>query len=184
MDAYGEAWLTPGSPLEADALTVNPFLGVGTLDGHASRWPSAAGKGVFVLAATSNPEALRGAARALGDGCDGRGERSSPRSRSATPAITPRRRVGEHRLRDRRDRRLGGCRAPAVHVRPRRSSARDSGTRAPDPPISPAASASWRRCVIASESRSILEPARTRLARGIEARASEYRGTVADRRAD
>jgi orotidine-5'-phosphate decarboxylase len=57
MDAYAEAWLTPGSPLEADALTVSPFLGVGALDGVfdlAERH----GKGVFVLAATSNPEAL------------------------------------------------------------------------------------------------------------------------------
>jgi orotidine-5'-phosphate decarboxylase len=31
MDAYAEAWLTPGAPLEADALTANPFLGTGTL---------------------------------------------------------------------------------------------------------------------------------------------------------
>ncbi|MBW9119010.1 orotidine-5'-phosphate decarboxylase [Microbacterium trichothecenolyticum] len=57
MDAYAKAWLTPGSPLEADALTVNPFLGAGALDGTfdlALRH----GKGVFVLAATSNPEAL------------------------------------------------------------------------------------------------------------------------------
>ncbi|MEV4688283.1 orotidine-5'-phosphate decarboxylase [Microbacterium sp. LWH3-1.2] len=56
MDAYAQAWLTPGSPLEADALTVSPFLGVGALDGTfdvALR----NGKGVFVLAATSNPEA-------------------------------------------------------------------------------------------------------------------------------
>lgn len=56
MDAYAAAWFTPGSPLEADALTVNPFLGVGSL---ASTFALAeeAGKGVFVLAATSNPEA-------------------------------------------------------------------------------------------------------------------------------
>ncbi|WP_314423863.1 orotidine-5'-phosphate decarboxylase [uncultured Microbacterium sp.] len=56
MDAYGAAWLTPGSPLEADALTVNPFLGVGALDG-ALDVAHAHGKGLFVLAATSNPEA-------------------------------------------------------------------------------------------------------------------------------
>jgi len=57
MDAYAEAWLTPGSPLEADAMTASPYLGVGALDGTfdlAERH----GKGVFVLAATSNPEAL------------------------------------------------------------------------------------------------------------------------------
>lgn len=56
MDAYAAAWFTPGSPLEADALTVNPFLGVGVLDG-AFDLASRHGKGTFVLAATSNPEA-------------------------------------------------------------------------------------------------------------------------------
>jgi orotidine-5'-phosphate decarboxylase len=55
MDAYARAWLTPGSPLEADALTVSPYLGVGAL---ADTFALAVehGKGVFVLAATSNPE--------------------------------------------------------------------------------------------------------------------------------
>lgn len=56
MDAYAAAWLTPGSSLEADALTVNPFLGVGALDG-AFTLAERTGKGLFVLAATSNPEA-------------------------------------------------------------------------------------------------------------------------------
>lgn len=57
MDAYAAAWLTPGSPLEADAMTVSPYLGVGAL---ASTFDLALahGKGVFVLAATSNPEAI------------------------------------------------------------------------------------------------------------------------------
>ena len=57
MDAYAQAWLTPGSPLEADALTVNPFLGTGTLEGTFDLAERAA-KGVFVLAATSNPDAF------------------------------------------------------------------------------------------------------------------------------
>jgi orotidine-5'-phosphate decarboxylase len=57
MDAYAEAWLTPGSPLEADALTASPFLGVGALDGTFAL-AQRHSKGVFVLAATSNPEAL------------------------------------------------------------------------------------------------------------------------------
>ncbi|WP_110588921.1 orotidine-5'-phosphate decarboxylase [Microbacterium suaedae] len=56
MDAYARAWLTPGAPLEADALTVSPFLGVGALTGTVST-AYEHGKGVFVLAATSNPEA-------------------------------------------------------------------------------------------------------------------------------
>ncbi len=57
MDAYAGAWLAQGSPLEADALTVSPFLGVGALDG-TFELARRHGKGVFVLAATSNPEAL------------------------------------------------------------------------------------------------------------------------------
>jgi orotidine-5'-phosphate decarboxylase len=56
VDAYGEAWLTPGSPLEADAMTAVAYQGLGSLDGVIAR-AEAAGKGVFVLAATSNPEA-------------------------------------------------------------------------------------------------------------------------------
>lgn len=56
VDAYGEAWLTPGSALESDAMTISPFQGV---DANADVFERArqAGKGVFVLAATSNPEA-------------------------------------------------------------------------------------------------------------------------------
>jgi orotidine-5'-phosphate decarboxylase len=57
MDAYAAAWLTPGSPLEADAVTANPFLGVGSLT-PAFDLAEAHGKGVFVLAATSNPESF------------------------------------------------------------------------------------------------------------------------------
>jgi orotidine-5'-phosphate decarboxylase len=62
MDAYGEAWLTPGADLEADATTVSPYLGVGALTPAFER-ADAAGKGLYVLAATSNPgaAALQGA---------------------------------------------------------------------------------------------------------------------------
>ncbi len=56
MDGYAAAWLTPGAPLEVDALTVSPYLGVGALDG-AIRVAIDNDKGLFVLAATSNPEA-------------------------------------------------------------------------------------------------------------------------------
>lgn len=52
---YAAAWLEPGSPLEADALTVSPYLGVGALTG-AFEAAERAGKGLIVLAATSNPE--------------------------------------------------------------------------------------------------------------------------------
>ena len=57
FDGYASAWLTAGSPLEADALTVSPYLGVGSIEGPRAI-AAANGKGLFVLAATSNPEAL------------------------------------------------------------------------------------------------------------------------------
>lgn len=56
MSAYADAWLGAGSPLEADALTVNPFLGPDSLAETFDR-ALAGGKGIFVLAATSNPSA-------------------------------------------------------------------------------------------------------------------------------
>jgi orotidine-5'-phosphate decarboxylase len=55
VEAYGEAWLTPSSPLEADAMTVSAFQGVGSLAAPHDL-AIAGGKGLFVLAATSNPE--------------------------------------------------------------------------------------------------------------------------------
>ena len=56
VEAYGEAWLTPGSPLEADAMTISAFQGVGSI-AAPHKLALATGKGLFVLAATSNPEA-------------------------------------------------------------------------------------------------------------------------------
>ncbi|WP_306232424.1 orotidine-5'-phosphate decarboxylase [Agrococcus beijingensis] len=64
---YADAWLRAGSPLEADALTVSPYLGVGALDGLLAT-AEAAGKAVFVLAATSNPEAAELQLARLPDG--------------------------------------------------------------------------------------------------------------------
>lgn len=55
MEAYGEAWLTPGHPLEVDAMTVNPYLGFGSFQ-STFEYAEANGKGAFVLTATSNPE--------------------------------------------------------------------------------------------------------------------------------
>jgi orotidine-5'-phosphate decarboxylase len=57
VDAAGEAWLQPGSPLEADAMTAVAYQGFGSLDPVLDR-ARRHGKGVFVLAATSNPEAM------------------------------------------------------------------------------------------------------------------------------
>jgi orotidine-5'-phosphate decarboxylase len=55
MDAYAAAYLSDGSPLAADAITLSPYLGFGSLDG-AVELADREGRGVYVLALTSNPE--------------------------------------------------------------------------------------------------------------------------------
>jgi orotidine-5'-phosphate decarboxylase len=55
MAAYAHAYLDPAASLAADAVTVNPYLGVGAL-GPAFDLAARYGSGVFVLARTSNPE--------------------------------------------------------------------------------------------------------------------------------
>jgi orotidine-5'-phosphate decarboxylase len=57
VDAYGEAWLSPGSPLEADAMTAYAYQGLGSLSGVLAL-AERHGKGVIVVTATSNPEAV------------------------------------------------------------------------------------------------------------------------------
>jgi orotidine-5'-phosphate decarboxylase len=52
--AYAEAYLAPGTDLEADALTVNPYLGMDTLEPFVDAC-ARHGKGLFVLCKTSNP---------------------------------------------------------------------------------------------------------------------------------
>ncbi|KRC62881.1 orotidine 5'-phosphate decarboxylase [Agromyces sp. Root81] len=56
VEAYGQAWLTPGSTLEADAMTISAYQGLGSIAGVLEA-AERVGKGAFVLAATSNPEA-------------------------------------------------------------------------------------------------------------------------------
>jgi orotidine-5'-phosphate decarboxylase len=56
MAAYAEAYLDPDSTLSVDAITVSPYLGVGALE-PAFALAERHGKGVFVIALTSNPEA-------------------------------------------------------------------------------------------------------------------------------
>jgi orotidine-5'-phosphate decarboxylase len=53
MAAYAQAYLGEGSPLAADAVTVSPYLGFGSLD-PALDLAEQHGRGVFVLALTSN----------------------------------------------------------------------------------------------------------------------------------
>lgn len=55
MAGYARAYLDPGSPLAADAMTVSPYLGVGSLE-PAFELCERFDAGVFVLALTSNPE--------------------------------------------------------------------------------------------------------------------------------
>ena len=55
VEAYADAYLDPGSPLFADAVTVSPYLGFGALEPFFERAEQHGG-GVFVLAFTSNPE--------------------------------------------------------------------------------------------------------------------------------
>jgi orotidine-5'-phosphate decarboxylase len=54
MAAYADAW-AGDSPLAADAVTASPYLGFGSLQPLLDT-ADAHGRGVFVLAATSNPE--------------------------------------------------------------------------------------------------------------------------------
>jgi orotidine-5'-phosphate decarboxylase len=68
MQGYADAYLDPQSPLFADAVTLSPYLGFGSLQPALDR-AAANGAGVFVLALTSNPEGAQ-VQRAIGE--DGR----------------------------------------------------------------------------------------------------------------
>ena len=67
VEAYADAYLDPSSPLFADAVTVSPYLGFGSLEPFFAR-AERNGCGVFVLAFTSNPE---GASVQRAAGADG-----------------------------------------------------------------------------------------------------------------
>ena len=67
MAAYAAAWAGP-SPLAADAVTASPYLGFGSLE-PLLETAAQHRRGVFVLAATSNPE---GASVQRAQGGDGR----------------------------------------------------------------------------------------------------------------
>ncbi|WP_432557756.1 orotidine-5'-phosphate decarboxylase [Granulicoccus sp. GXG6511] len=55
MAGYARAYLSNDSPLAADALTVSPYLGFGSLT-PAIQLAEATGRGLYVLCRTSNPE--------------------------------------------------------------------------------------------------------------------------------
>ena len=54
-DAYAEAFLGPAAPLEADAVTVHPYLGLAAMDAFVSR-AHQAGSCLLVVTRSSNPE--------------------------------------------------------------------------------------------------------------------------------
>jgi orotidine-5'-phosphate decarboxylase len=54
-DAYAEAFLGPGAPLAADAVTVHPYLGLAAMDAFVSR-AHQAGSCLLVVTRSSNPE--------------------------------------------------------------------------------------------------------------------------------
>jgi orotidine-5'-phosphate decarboxylase len=55
VDAYSRAWLGEESPFRVDAVTVNAYLGLGSLDPMFRR-AAQTGTGVFVVVRSSNPE--------------------------------------------------------------------------------------------------------------------------------
>lgn len=55
LAGYASAWLRPGGDFESDAMTAVAYQGVGSLE-PAFHLAADAGKAVFVLGATSNPE--------------------------------------------------------------------------------------------------------------------------------
>ena len=78
-EAYADAWLGDASPLAADAVTAHPYLGLGAL-APLVRLAAANGRGVLVVARSSNPEG-RGLQQAVtADGTGGRGHAARPRS--------------------------------------------------------------------------------------------------------
>ena len=58
MAGYAQAYLHPDSSLTADAITLSPYLGFGSLS-PALELAKQYGKGIYVLALTSNPEGFQ-----------------------------------------------------------------------------------------------------------------------------
>ena len=66
-DAYAEAYLGPGAPLEVDALTVHPYLGLGAMGAFVAR-AHESGACLLVVTRSSNPEG-----RSIQTACDDTG---------------------------------------------------------------------------------------------------------------
>ena len=83
MAGYADAWLRDGSALAADSVTLSPYLGFESLR-PALDLAAANGRGVFVLALTSNPE---GASRAACGWSRIRGQAHCAGGRRRKPAL-------------------------------------------------------------------------------------------------
>ncbi len=129
MTAYAEAYLGDDAVAPADALTVSPYLGYESLR-PAIDLAAQTGRGLFVLALTSNPEGRsvqhatrdgRSVAASVVDGARGRQRRGAHGRR-------PRPRRARHRRHGGRRRRAAS--ASTSSPRPPRCSPRASGPRA------------------------------------------------------
>lgn len=93
-EAYAQGHLRPGGDLEADALTLNPWMGRDALEPFLKE-AAQAGKGAYVLVRTSNPGAsdlqdlvVRGAEAATSGGAsDGAGLRVHERAADLVAAL-------------------------------------------------------------------------------------------------
>ena len=172
MNDYARAWLEPGGSLEADALTVNPFLGVGALDG-AFELAHAHGKGLFVLAATSNPEAAELQRATTADGSTVSAAVVAAVSARNAAAVAP----GEWgsfgfvigATVERPQTGIGDIDPPAPILAP------GFGAQGAEPAQLTARFGALAPCVIASESRSLLSAGPDALSDAIRQRAAEYR---------
>ena len=66
-DAYAEAYLGPGAPIEADAVTVHPYLGLGAMGAFVNR-AHQAGSCLLVVTRSTNPEGRAVQAARAADG--------------------------------------------------------------------------------------------------------------------
>ncbi len=183
MAGYAAAWLAPGAPLEADALTVSPYLGPDSLR-ETLTFAVRHDKGVFVLAATSNPEAA-----------------ALQSARTVDVASSDDQTVAERVARDVAwvngsaafdgglgpvgfvvgatvDRTEFGLTDAALRGAP--ILAPGFGAQGAEPADLPALFGALSANVVASESRSILSAGRAGLAQRIEERADLYRGNAHD----
>ncbi|WP_105565232.1 orotidine-5'-phosphate decarboxylase [Microbacterium halophytorum] len=177
MAGYAAAWLEAGSPLEADAVTLSPYLGPGSL-AEAVRFGAERGKGAFVLAATSNPEAgeLQRAATAGGDSVARLVARESAQLGGGTAPIGPVGLVVGATI----DREPAGLADDVLGGMPILSPG--FGAQGAEPADLRRRFGTVAGNVLASESRSLLRAGADALPDAIAARAAEYREALRDER--